>query len=109
MPLGTREWSTVGQRAGENGLICPRESPGSVNNEYRGAARRDRVPLGSLATLCRCPAPLRRVNWRWQTEVYEMENKTLEFMGNLVENGQRPVGDGQRGMVASGRTCWPQA
>ena len=42
------------RRVGENGLICPQESPGSVNNEIEGRSSRS-GPVRSLATFAPVP------------------------------------------------------
>ena len=103
VPLGTREWSTVGRRrAGENGLICLQESPGSVNNEIEGPLVEigSRSVLGNLSPVPGSPRPRELAVADGSVRKYRMG--PWSSWGIRSENGQRPVGDGQRGMVTSG-------
>src|SRR5271157_3520710 len=90
------------RRVGENGLICPQESPGSVNNEIEGRSSRS-GPVRSLATFAPVPgSPTPRELAVAYGSVRKYRMGPWSSWGIRPENGQRPVGDGQPGMVTSG-------
>ena len=80
LPLGTREWSTVGRRrAGENGLICPQWRLASQRSRShqgprvrkRGSGRdpaRERTAWGSRSSR-RVPTPRKIFSPRWRAMI----------------------------------------